>query len=104
LKQLNLGGCAVGDDGIRRIADALVGTTIMELLNIGNTNITSVGFHDITRMIKSTQLKAISFVLERQRRFQRSRRHQTLCLYTATENVKCARATGDPGIPFPSRQ
>jgi Leucine Rich repeat len=59
LKQLHLENCALGDGGIRLIADALVGNTTIELLNIRYNNITSVGLDDITHMIGSTQLKTI---------------------------------------------
>jgi Leucine Rich repeat len=60
LRELDLSSCGIGDDGIRLIADALVGNTTMDSLHISYNPITSVALDDITRMIESTQLKTIS--------------------------------------------
>ena len=57
LKQLHV---PLGDDGIRRIADALVGNTTIDALNITQNNITSAVLDNVTRMIESTQLKLFS--------------------------------------------
>jgi Leucine Rich repeat len=61
LKILDLSSCELRDDGIRLIADALVGNTVMDRLNILSNCITSAGLDDITRIIDSTQLKTIGF-------------------------------------------
>jgi hypothetical protein len=59
LKRLTLGWCLLGDDGFRLVADALVGNTTLDLLNVRSDNITSAGLGDITRMIELTQLQTI---------------------------------------------
>jgi Ran GTPase-activating protein (RanGAP) involved in mRNA processing and transport len=53
LKELHLGRYTLEDDGTRLLVDALVGNTIMELLNISASGITSNDLDDITRMIAS---------------------------------------------------
>jgi Leucine Rich repeat len=65
LKELHLGSCDLGADGIRLLADTLVGNNTLELLNVRNNNITSACLVDITRMIESTQLKNIDFFFHR---------------------------------------
>jgi hypothetical protein len=59
LKELCLSGCQLGNQGIRFIADGLVGNTTMEILDIKWNRITFVGLADITRVIVSTQIKTI---------------------------------------------
>jgi Leucine Rich repeat len=61
LKELDLSSCQLGDKGTRLIADALVGNTTLELLNISDNYITCTGLVEITRLIESTQLKTITF-------------------------------------------
>jgi Leucine Rich repeat len=62
LKQLHLGRCELADDGIHLIADALVGNTTMEVLNIRDNNITFAGLDGILRIIESMpRLKMITF-------------------------------------------
>jgi hypothetical protein len=41
----------VGDDGIRHIADALVGNTLIEVLDIQYNGFTPLGLDDLTRII-----------------------------------------------------
>jgi hypothetical protein len=53
LVELCLSNYGLEDVGIRLIADALVGNTIMEVLNISWNNISANGLPDITRMLKS---------------------------------------------------
>jgi hypothetical protein len=58
LKELALGGCRLGDEGIRIIADALVGNTIMETLDICSNDITCTSLDtSIMRLLLSTKLK-----------------------------------------------
>jgi Leucine Rich repeat len=64
LKQLHLGGCYLEDDGIRLIADALVGNTTMDSLNINWNFITPVGLRDITRMIESMRFQTMNFAFD----------------------------------------
>jgi Leucine Rich repeat len=59
LRELNLFGCAIGDEGIRLIADALVGNTTMDALGIGMNDITFDGLDDITRLLESPRLKKL---------------------------------------------
>jgi Leucine Rich repeat len=59
LKHLDLGQCRIGDDGIGLIADALVGNTTMDKLNIRGNFITSAGLDHITRLLVLTQLNTI---------------------------------------------
>jgi Leucine Rich repeat len=59
LRKLNLTCCRLEDDGIRIIADSLVGNTIMDVLDIGWNDITSGGLADITRILESIRLKTI---------------------------------------------
>jgi hypothetical protein len=62
LKQLYFSHCFLGDEGARLIANALVGNTTMELLDMGGENyITSAALDNITHMIESTQLKTLGF-------------------------------------------
>jgi hypothetical protein len=62
LKQLSLVGCSHGDESFRLIADALVGNTTIEYLDISVVNyITCSALDDITRMIESTRLQTIIF-------------------------------------------
>jgi Leucine Rich repeat len=51
LKELQLGGCFIGDKGISLIVDVLVGKTSMDALNIRNNAISPRGLGDITRLI-----------------------------------------------------
>jgi hypothetical protein len=60
LKQLGL-RCAIGDAGIRLVADALVGNTTMLELDISSNRITCIGLDDITRLVESTRLQTINF-------------------------------------------
>jgi Leucine Rich repeat len=61
LRELSLARCGIGgDDGIRIIADSLVGNTIMNVLNISYNNITPTGLDDITRLLESTRIKKIA--------------------------------------------
>jgi Leucine Rich repeat len=53
LKQLRLYGCGLQDEGIRLIADALVGNSIIQALDVSENGITANGLDDITRMIES---------------------------------------------------
>jgi hypothetical protein len=50
----------IRDDGIRLIADALVGNTTMKVLDIGWNGITHVGLDAVTRILESAQLESIS--------------------------------------------
>jgi Leucine Rich repeat len=59
LRKLNLSRCQVDDFGIRLIADALVGNTTMDTLDVSLNLIIDVGLADITHMIEPTQLKMI---------------------------------------------
>jgi hypothetical protein len=52
-RELNFAACCIGDEGIRILADALVGNTTMELLDIWGNCITCVGLADITRLLVS---------------------------------------------------
>jgi Ran GTPase-activating protein (RanGAP) involved in mRNA processing and transport len=61
LKELNLGTCEIGNDGIRILVDGLVGNAIMEDLNIQHNGITVVGLAEITRLIVSARLRVIHF-------------------------------------------
>jgi Leucine Rich repeat len=61
VKKLVISYCGLGDEGIRIIADGYDGSTIIEVLDIGCNQITSVGFSDIMRLIESTRVKTISF-------------------------------------------
>jgi Ran GTPase-activating protein (RanGAP) involved in mRNA processing and transport len=60
LKKLILNGCELGDGGFRLIANALIGNTIMEVLDIADNRITSLCRADITRLLEATQLKTIA--------------------------------------------
>jgi Leucine Rich repeat len=60
LKDLTLSWSQIDDQGIHLLANALVGNTTIEKLNIAHNKITSRGLDDITRMIESTQLKTIT--------------------------------------------
>ena len=52
----------IGDAGIRRLADYLVGSTTMDTLVVTNNNITANGLPDITRMLESRpQLETLDF-------------------------------------------
>jgi hypothetical protein len=54
--------CNIGDNVIRLLADALVGNTTMEKLDISDDNDTSsVGLDAISRLLESTRLKTILF-------------------------------------------
>ena len=59
MTQLNLRKCYIGKDGIRLIADALVGNTIIESVNVEVNYFSGEAVDDITRMIESMQLKTI---------------------------------------------
>jgi Leucine Rich repeat len=59
MRELVLYGCQLGNGGIRSIADALVGNTTMDVLNIGGNTITFIGLPDVTRILESTRLKTI---------------------------------------------
>jgi Leucine Rich repeat len=61
LKSLRLAECSLGDEGIHIIADALVGNTIIESLDVSYNNRTSKGLAAITRLVESTQLQGIGF-------------------------------------------
>lgn len=65
LKELDLSNCFFGDEGMRLLADALVGNnnnnTTIETLKVGNNLIKSTGLADITRILESTQIKTIDF-------------------------------------------
>jgi Leucine Rich repeat len=54
LKERHLTACELGDDGIRLIADALVGNATMDTLDISWNSITSAGLADITRILMLT--------------------------------------------------
>jgi hypothetical protein len=67
LKELSFHCCYnMGDEGIRLIADALVGNTTMDTLDICENRITPVGLDDITRLIESTQLKKVTLWCRRE--------------------------------------
>jgi Leucine Rich repeat len=66
LRELNLSCCRLGDGGIRIIADAIVGNTTIEILDISANKITPTGLDDITRILESTRIQKIDF--ERNRR------------------------------------
>jgi Leucine Rich repeat len=59
LKELNLFYCRIGDEGIRLIADALVGNTIIEVLDISSNYLSSKSLPNITRIIETTHLRKI---------------------------------------------
>jgi Ran GTPase-activating protein (RanGAP) involved in mRNA processing and transport len=61
LKQLNLAACWLEDAGICLLADALVGNTIIEVLNISQNKTTSVGLADIARLLESTHIQWMDF-------------------------------------------
>jgi Leucine Rich repeat len=61
LKELSLMECSIGNTGVLRLADTLVGNTVMEVLDISSSYLTADGLDDVTRMIESTQLKTIDF-------------------------------------------
>jgi Leucine Rich repeat len=62
LKELCLSSCELGDEGIRLIADALVGNTTIEILSIQSNGITSVSLAEISRICESTtRLQTIDF-------------------------------------------
>jgi Leucine Rich repeat len=52
--------CQLRDEGIRLLADALVGNTTIEILDIGNNGITFNGLDDITRLLEPMRLHTIS--------------------------------------------
>jgi Leucine Rich repeat len=64
LKILDLSSCQLRDEGIRRIPDALVGNTMIDVWNITWNGITSVGLDDVTRLVEWTQLKTIDLVFQ----------------------------------------
>jgi hypothetical protein len=67
LKELSFHCCYnMGDEGIRLIADALVGNTTMDTLDICENRITPVGLDDITRLIESTQLQKVTLWCRRE--------------------------------------
>jgi Leucine Rich repeat len=57
LSELNLSFCLLGDEGIHVLADALVGNTTMQTLDIGHNFVTSSGLDDITLLLESTRLQ-----------------------------------------------
>jgi hypothetical protein len=60
LKELNLTYCELGeDDLVHLIADAMVGNTTMEHLNVSEIEITAKGLDDITRLVASTRVSTI---------------------------------------------
>jgi hypothetical protein len=61
LKALNLSQCTLDNEDIGLIADALVGNTTMEFLNIRRNFISSNGLDEITRLLEYTQLRTIDF-------------------------------------------
>jgi Leucine Rich repeat len=59
--ELNLRGCDIGDNGgIRILADALAGNTVMEVLILCDNLISSDDLNDIARLIESTRIKKIN--------------------------------------------
>jgi Leucine Rich repeat len=64
LKQLVISSCKLGDGGFRIVADALVGNTTMHRLSIRGNDITRAGLDDVIRLIKSTELKTIDFIIQ----------------------------------------
>jgi hypothetical protein len=61
LRKLSLCLCGIKDEGIRLVAEALVGNAILEMLDIRINGMTSAALDYITQMIESTQLKTVYF-------------------------------------------
>jgi Leucine Rich repeat len=62
LKELFLPFCGIEDEGLRRLADGLVGNMTMHVLDLRNNDITSAGLVDVMRLIDSTWLHKIGFL------------------------------------------
>jgi hypothetical protein len=62
LKELFLYSFDIGDEGIRLVADALVGNTTIEILDINGSLLTGDGLDAIARILESTQLQKIGLV------------------------------------------
>jgi hypothetical protein len=60
VRYLILFACELGDEGIRVLANGLVGDVSIEILDINSNDITALGLADITRLLESTQLQTIS--------------------------------------------
>jgi Leucine Rich repeat/Leucine Rich Repeat len=60
LQELRLSQCRMYDEGLHLIADALVGNTTLEILNIRQNEITSNGIADITRLVEDSRLKELN--------------------------------------------
>jgi Leucine Rich repeat len=92
----------MGDDGIRLIADALVGNEVIEVLDINGNEISFNGLDEITRMLMSTRLQKMDMAFNEMafrseastRRFARAlSRHEFL-----EELDLCRCRLGDEGI------
>jgi Leucine Rich repeat len=56
LKELCLSNCQIEDEGLASIADALVGNTSMDVLDLSYNRITCNGLDAVTRILECTQL------------------------------------------------
>jgi hypothetical protein len=60
LRELCLAFCDLDEERLRLLADALVGNTSLDVLDLyGNQQFTSNGAADVTRLVQFTQLKNI---------------------------------------------